>query len=105
MSFYDKHVFFCTNEKDNGKECCQQAGATEMWRFAKQYCKDEGLNANHNVRVSRSGCLGRCDEGPCLVIYPEGRWYSYQSQEEVVQILEAELVDEAPSVVEPLKLP
>ena len=24
--------------------------------------------------IYKSGCLGKCDDGPCIVSYPEGDW-------------------------------
>jgi len=27
------------------------------------------------VRINKAGCLDRCEEGPVLVVYPEGTWY------------------------------
>ncbi len=74
--YYKKHVFFCINEKGKGNKCCAQDDALTMWQYAKQRCKEEGLSAHHNVRINKSGCLNRCAEGPCMVIYPEGRWYT-----------------------------
>jgi (2Fe-2S) ferredoxin len=44
------------------------------------------------IRVSKSGCLGRCNSGPCIVIYPEGIWYSYSSFEDIDRIIESHLL-------------
>jgi (2Fe-2S) ferredoxin len=93
MSFYNKHVFFCTNQKDNNKKCCAEADATAMWQYAKARCKQEGLLANDNVRVSKAGCLGRCSVGPCIVVYPEGLWYTYRNQADIDKFIEGELMD------------
>jgi (2Fe-2S) ferredoxin len=30
------------------------------------------------VRVNKSGCLDFCEQGPTVVVYPEGVWYSIQ---------------------------
>lgn len=91
MTFYRKHIFFCTKQKDNGNQCCADANAEAMWQYARQRCKQEGLTANNHVRVSRSGCLGRCAEGPCAVIYPEGRWFFYRNKNDVDRIIDDEL--------------
>jgi (2Fe-2S) ferredoxin len=91
--YYKKHVFFCTNEKDSGKKCCAQAAALQMWQYAKQCCKEEGLMAQHNVRINKAGCLNRCAEGPCMVIYPEGRWYTYKNKADIDAIIDAELIE------------
>lgn len=44
------------------------------------------------IRVSKSGCLGRCSSGPCIVIYPEGVWYTYSSFADIDEIIEKHLV-------------
>lgn len=94
MSHYQKHVFFCTNQKDNGKQCCAEGDAQAMWQYARERCKQEGLTAHDNVRVSKSGCLGRCSKGPCVVIYPEGRWYTYKDTADIDKIIEQDLMDD-----------
>jgi (2Fe-2S) ferredoxin len=99
-TYYKKHVFFCTNQKKEGKQCCEQGNATEMFKYTKRRCKEEGLKANNNVRVSKAGCLGRCSKGPCLVVYPEGRWYHYDSQADIDKIIDSELCED--EVVESL---
>ena len=103
MSLYKKHIFFCTNQKDNGKKCCAEADSLAMWQYAKQRCQQEGLTANDNVRVSKSGCLGQCSKGPCVVIYPEGRWYRYQQQSDIDKIIVHDLMED--EIVEELLLP
>lgn len=50
----------------------------------KRRAKEMGLD---NVRVNNAGCLGRCDLGPCFVIYPEGVWYSPKNEQDVDEIL------------------
>ena len=99
--FYQKHLFFCTNQKDEGKKCCAQANALgadalAMWQYARERCKEEGLLAHNHIRVTKSGCLGRCAEGPCVVIYPEGRWYTYQNKHDIDEIIEQELMADQP---------
>ena len=86
MSFYKKHVFFCTNQKDGGKKCCQQADATAMFEHARECAKTQGLT---DIRINKSGCLGRCAEGPCVVVYPEGRWYTYKTKHDVAAIVDS----------------
>jgi (2Fe-2S) ferredoxin len=90
---YNKHVFFCTNQKDNGKQCCAEGDALAMWAYARERCKEAGLTAHDNVRISKSGCLGRCAEGPCLVVYPQGRWYRYETKADIDAIVDEDLTE------------
>jgi (2Fe-2S) ferredoxin len=41
----------------------------------------------NKIRVSASGCLGRCKLGPCVVIYPENKWFTYQNRSDVDRII------------------
>ena len=88
MSHYKQHVFVCTNQKNEGKECCANQGGLPYFEYFKEKLRAMDLYGPGKVRVSQSGCLGRCSLGPCLVIYPEGIWYTYQSVADLDQIIE-----------------
>ena len=85
---YHHHLFFCTNERDDGREYCQQHGAKSLREYAKQRVKQLKLK---KVRVNNAGCLNRCALGPILVIYPEGVWYQYQNETDIDEIIESHL--------------
>ena len=44
MSYYDKHVFFCCNQRDGGRTCCNDKGASAMRDYAKAKVKALGLS-------------------------------------------------------------
>lgn len=44
------------------------------------------------VRVIETGCIGTCDLGPVLVIYPEGVFYQKVGVEDVAEIVEEHLI-------------
>jgi (2Fe-2S) ferredoxin len=93
VSYYKRHIFFCTNLREDGRQCCQEAGATEARAYAKKKIKDLGLAGKDGVRVNTSGCLDRCEEGPVAVIYPEGVWYTYVDKEDIDEIVDQHLVE------------
>lgn len=93
MSYYHKHVFFCNNirEDDNSKPSCgKQVDVTELRAYARKKLKHLGIST---VRTSTSGCLGRCHEGPLLVIYPDGIWYKYTSEQDIDDIIEQSILN------------
>ncbi len=92
MSFYKRHLFFCTNIREDGV-CCEEHGALELRNYAKQRTKELGITGQGGVRVNISGCLDRCSEGPIAVVYPEGVWYTYETKEDVDEIIEEHLVN------------
>ena len=103
MSFYDKHVFFCTNQRAPGEGCCHDFGANMMRDYVKNKIKVQELSTDDNhIRINAAGCLGRCDEGPVLVVYPEGVWYTYVDEIALDEIIEEHLKNGR--VVERLKI-
>ena len=102
MNFYKHHVFFCTNQRDNGKTCCNNRGAQEVRTYAKDRIKALGLNGEGKVRINSAGCLDRCDEGPVLVVYPDAIWYTYVDKEDIDEIINEHIVHGR--VVERLKI-
>lgn len=102
MSFYKYHVFFCLNERPEGETCCHRFGAAQMQAYAKDRIRALGMAGPGAIRINRAGCLGRCDEGPLLVIYPDNIWYRYIDQEDIDEIIDEHLVNGR--VVERLKI-
>jgi len=92
MSYYRQHVFFCCNQRDDGKPCCNARGASELRDHAKARIRQLGLRGEGQVRINQAGCLDRCDEGPCIVVYPEGVWYTYIDANDIDEIIDEHLV-------------
>ncbi|HET7587102.1 MAG TPA: (2Fe-2S) ferredoxin domain-containing protein [Gammaproteobacteria bacterium] len=90
--YYKHHVFFCTNQRNDGSPCCQNHDAERMRKHAKARVKKLGLTGAGGVRVNKAGCMDRCDEGPAVVIYPEGTWYTYADEDDVNEIVDQHLV-------------
>ena len=89
MSFFHKHVFFCTNQREDGEDCCNNHGAKKMRDYAKDKIKELGISNNKNrIRINSAGCMDRCDDGPVLVVYPEAVWYTYVDESDVDEIIE-----------------
>ena len=86
--YYSHHLFFCQNVREDGRQCCNADGnAARLRQYAKDRVSEWGLKTPGGVRVNQAGCLGRCSEGPLLVVYPEGVWYRYGSEEDIDEIL------------------
>ena len=102
MSFFKYHVFFCCNQRAPGETCCNAHGASALRDHAKDRIKKLKLDGEGKVRINSAGCLGRCDNGPVLVVYPEETWYTYVDKEDLDEIVDEHLVHGR--VVERLKL-
>ena len=102
MSFYKHHVFFCLNRREDGSPCCCDHGAEDLFEYAKKQAKKLGLHGKGRSRINRAGCMDRCGEGPVLVVYPEGVWYTFIDQADIDEILQSHLKEGR--VVERLKI-
>lgn len=102
MSYYQKHVFFCVNQREAGAACCNNLGAQDVRDYAKARIKSLKLSGHGKIRINNAGCLDRCDEGPVIVIYPEETWYTYIDKEDVDEIIEEHLINGR--IVERLKI-
>lgn len=92
-SYYERHIFFCLNQRDGGEDCCAQHKAQTAFDRCKAQAKALGLLGPGKVRVNRAGCLDRCAGGPIAVVYPEGVWYSYVDEHDVDEIVQSHLRD------------
>lgn len=92
MSYFEHHVFFCCNQRDEGEMCCNNLGATEAQTYAKDRINQLKLKDKGNIRINKAGCMGRCEEGPVIVVYPEGVWYSYVDTDDVEEIIQEHLI-------------
>ena len=90
--YYRKHVFFCTNQREDGSSCCQDFDSQGMRNYAKSRAKELKIAGRGGVRINTAGCLDRCSEGPCVVVYPEGVWYTWVDRSDVDEILDQHLV-------------
>lgn len=88
--YYQAHVFCCTNQRPIGHKrgCCASKGSEDLRNYMKKRAKEMGLQ---DIRINSAGCLDRCELGPCVVIYPEGIWYSPQNEADIDEILTSHL--------------
>lgn len=100
--YYQHHVFICVNQRADGRPCCAERGAQAAQQHAGQRIKLLGLAGTGKVRLNPSGCLGRCDQGPVMVVYPEGTWYTYVDSEDIDEIVDSHFI--GGKVVERLKI-
>ncbi|MEJ2612603.1 MAG: (2Fe-2S) ferredoxin domain-containing protein [Candidatus Thiodiazotropha sp.] len=96
MSYFRYHLFFCVNERSDGRSCCAQHGARGLRDYLKGRIKAAGLSGPGGIRVNTAGCLDRCDLGPVLVVYPDAVWYTYVDHEDLDEILERHLLKGEP---------
>lgn len=85
------HAFCCSTQRPPGhpRGSCGERGAGDLAGYFWE--KVMGLELA-DVRVATSSCLGVCDKGPAMVVYPEGAWYTFQSKEDVDEIVQTHFI-------------
>lgn len=101
--YFERHVFFCLNQRDKGEASCGDHDAKAAFDHCKQRVREAGVAGPGGVRVNKSGCLDRCAGGPVAVVYPDGVWYTYVDQQDIDEIVDEHLLQGR--VVERLLLP
>lgn len=96
MSFYERHVFVCTNERpaDSPKGSCMARGAEAVLQAFKAQVGERALGGT--MRAQKAGCLDYCSFGVTVVVYPEAVWYGRVTPEDVPEIVQSHLVDGVP---------
>ena len=89
MPMFRFHLFVCTQQKPEGVRSCAAAGSFKVLDCLQREVEARGLE--NQVQLSSSGCFGLCEEGPILVIYPEGTWYRRIKVEDVPEIVDSHL--------------
>jgi len=90
-SYYERHIFFCLNQRPPGEDSCANHQAQAGFDRCKSQVKAAGLAGPGKVRVNKAGCLDRCAGGPVAVVYPEAVWYSYVDAHDIDEIVESHL--------------
>lgn len=95
-SYYQHHLFFCANVRTDHKACCSDFNAKASYRYAKDKCRAMGLLGQGNIGISESRCLGRCESGPIIVVYPDNIWYQYIDEQDIDEIIQSHLINHTP---------
>ncbi|RXZ02175.1 (2Fe-2S) ferredoxin domain-containing protein [Fictibacillus sp. S7] len=73
LSGVSKHVLIC-----NGVSCSKK-GAEDVTTAIREEIKNQGLLKT--VHTTKTLCNGRCQDGPTVVVYPDGDWYKEMTKE------------------------
>jgi (2Fe-2S) ferredoxin len=86
-----RHVFVCSQQRPPGhpRGSCAAKGASPLLQaFWGELQKRQAYD---KVAITYSGCLGPCDNGPNVLVYPEGVLYSGVSAGDVAEIFDKHL--------------
>ncbi|PYO11421.1 MAG: ferredoxin [Gemmatimonadetes bacterium] len=72
MESYSRHVLVCT-----GDFCSPDRRGRQLYSLlAELLAREDLLFGPTRVKRGETPCLGVCSNGPIVVVYPEGIWYS-----------------------------
>jgi (2Fe-2S) ferredoxin len=72
MDRYTRHVLVCT-----GSFCSPDRRGRQLYSLLSDLLQREDLLFGPTrVKRGETPCLGVCSNGPIVVVYPEGIWYS-----------------------------
>jgi (2Fe-2S) ferredoxin len=99
----EKHVFICLNQRPPGhpKGSCTERGAQDLlMEFGRLMEEREAWGL---IALTRTSCLGPCELGPTVLVYPDGVMYVGVKTEDVIEIFDEHLL--GGRTVERLKAP
>lgn len=96
MSLPAKHVFVCsqTRPPHHPRGSCSAKGCNEVLQTFWKEFQRRGMP--DGIAITYSGCLGPCDQGPNVVVYPEAVLYSGVTVADVPVIFEEHLLGGTP---------
>lgn len=103
MAKPEKHVLLCGQSRPEGhpKGSCAALGSSAVAdKFRAEF---ESRELWGRFKFSTTSCLGACEQGPIVIVYPEAVMYQKIGEDDVKRIIDEHLLGNTP--IEELKAP
>jgi (2Fe-2S) ferredoxin len=92
---YRHHVFVCTNTRPPfAKPSCGLKEGNQVVTLLREQIEQHGMQ--ETVRITACGCLGPCEQGTIMVVYPQGIWYKGVTSSDIAEIVSSHILRNSP---------